>query len=127
MAWQAPATSAEFDLTEQLRHRLGRAEAPRWRLTYIYETELVRFGGSEANRGRIHGTLSYELTATDGADSFAGSIKTFAGFTIAETTPTDTAPIVSNRVARRDAERRLATQIADGLISELMVKLGTPA
>ena len=126
--WQAPTNSVEFDLNEQLRHRLGRADSPKWTLTYSLETNQVRIGGTEANRGRVYGVLAYRLEPVDGDGAgHSGEVQAFTGYTIAETTPTDTAPIVSNRVARQDAERRLAVVLADKLLSDLMVRMGSAA
>lgn len=121
---QDPASTLEFDLNQALRERVGTSVAPEWHLSYQLETEQVRMGITDANRGRIAGRLSYRLTglAADRRE-LAGAIDAFAGFTVAETTPTDTAPIVSNRIARRDAERRLAGILADRLLAQLRLGL----
>lgn len=118
---QEPTSALEFDLYEALRARIGTSAAPRWHLTYQLETEQVRMGITDANRGRLIGRLTYRLAGT--GDEIAGKVEAFAGFTIAETTPTDTAPIVSNRIARRDAERRLAGTLTDRLVAELRLSL----
>jgi len=120
---QEPTNALEFDLYEALRDRIGTPATPLWQLTYQLETEQVRMGITDANRGRLIGHLAYRLAGTD-AD-LAGQVEAFSGFTIAETTPTDTAPIVSNRVARRDAERRLAGLLADRLIVDLRLSLAS--
>lgn len=129
MSIQAPTNALEFDFAQAIRNRMGQSGTPDWHLTYRLETELVRMGITDANRGRIVARLNYQLSGLSGAaEDLTGSIDAFAGFTVAETTPTDTAPIVSNRIARRDAERRLATILADRLLAELRLRLpgGTP-
>jgi len=124
----APNNRNEFDLVKQLELRLGKADAPKFRLSYKIATTRDGVGvtpGQEIVRFNIFGKVSYTLTdIASGKVLSTGSTDTFTGYSggsvdVAATPPSTNATI-STLAAERDALRRLMVALADQIVTRLI-------
>lgn len=110
-----------YAFVARIEDRLGRPEAPDWALGYRIETEEIATGISPENdttRYNITGRLDWTLGRPgDETPLFSGRIDSFTAYSATGTT-------VATRAARRDAEERLMTILADRLVSELYARAG---
>jgi len=106
-----------FELVARLEDRLGRASAPTHVITYALDTEetpLGITGTDDITRIRVIGVLSFAVTeAGTEAPVQDGVLRTFTAFST-------TGSPVATIAARRDAEDRLATILADRLVARLL-------
>lgn len=112
----APASRLDYVLVARLEDRLGRAEAPRWALGYTIATRAtgsVVSAADVATRVTVTGRLDWSLRPLGGGDPVAaGTLENFASYSATGTT-------VATLAARRDAEDRLMTILADQLVARL--------
>ena len=113
---EPPDTRLGFVLVSRLEDRLGRARAPTHVLTYDIATSdrgLAITGANDITRINITGTVTFRVTE-GGSDVQvqAGEVSTFTAYST-------TGSPVSTAAARRDAEDRLMTALADQLVSRL--------
>jgi LPS-assembly lipoprotein len=117
----APEDRLEFAFTTRLEDRLGRASVARWALGYTIETEEVALAVSPENvtsRFNIVGRLSWSIRPMGGdAPVMSGSLESFSAYSATSTT-------VATRSAKRDAEERLMTILADQLVTQLYARAG---
>lgn len=112
-----PETRDGFLLTRQIEDRLGRATTPR----YLLETDLnitqERMAVTRNNittRFNLIGRLGYRLRdAGTGAVLTDGRLDSFTGYSATGST-------VATRTAESDARARLATILADQLVTRLI-------
>lgn len=113
----APDTRLGFQLVARLEERLGRPRAEAYRLDYRIETTesgLAISGTNDVTRINIAGTVRFTLTElATGAEPLAGEVSTFTAYSTTFTP-------VATAAARRDAEDRLMTALADQLMSRLL-------
>lgn len=119
-----PRDADDFALVARLEERLGRPEAPVWRLSWtlaVTEDRLGRTRDLGDTRGQMAGTLRYRIAplgATEGAPAAAaGTVSAFSGYS-------RTATPLANRAAEEAARRRLMVMLADALTTELTATAG---
>lgn len=117
IAVDAPDTRATFALVERLEDRLGRAEAPLYRLSYRLSTRRDSVGitaEQETTRYTLHGELAFQLVAlATGTVVQSGKVASFSAYSATGST-------VATLTAERDAERRLMVILADQLVTRLV-------
>jgi LPS-assembly lipoprotein len=101
-----PGARRDFQLVAAFEERLGRADQPRWAMSY-----QIGFGGASA-------TLFYEIRPIAGGDVVA------SGAVSAQSRLSDTDSQFSSIVARDDAELRLMRLLADQLVTRLYTEPG---
>jgi LPS-assembly lipoprotein len=108
-----------FAFAAALEDRLGTPGAAAygldWRIATRTDARAVT-GGGETLRYFLTGTLAYDLTGPDGGRAGSGEITAFTAWSAIGTT-------VAARASERDAERRLATILADRLVTRLLATL----
>jgi len=113
----APGDLNAFVLVERLEERLGRSQAPRFRLTYRIETDTLGLAITPENavtRFHAQGRVSYEVTEiASGRRATVGAVQNFTAFSAAGTT-------VVTAASRDDAFERLMRILADQIVSELV-------
>ncbi|SIO48221.1 LPS-assembly lipoprotein [Rhodovulum sp. ES.010] len=117
IAVDPPDTRNGFALVERLEARLGRAEAPRYRLSYRTSIDREGLGVSavqETTRYNLVGGLDFQLR-----DLGSGEIVQ-SGRVAAFTAYSATGSTVATLAAERDAERRLMVMLADRLVTRLI-------
>ncbi|TCO69603.1 LPS assembly lipoprotein LptE [Rhodovulum euryhalinum] len=124
IAVDPPDTRNAFALVERLEERLGRAEAPLYRLSYRLSTIREGLGISEAQettRYTLRGELPFQLVdLSTGTTVQSGTIKAFSAYSATGST-------VATLAAERDAERRLMVMLADQLVTRLVATAGDRA
>jgi len=118
-----PADRDGVEFVARLEERLGRPEAPLWRLAWTLELDERRLGlvaGEGESRAHVVGRLDWRLLPPD-ADSPAaqGSLTRFAAFS-------RTATPLAERSAAQDARRRVVAMLADALATELIATAPEP-
>ena len=117
----APDDRDGFTLVSRLEERLGRAQAPAYRLSYAIETEkddLAITTAQEITRYHVVGRVSYSLTeAGSGTVLAQGRVDSFTGYSATGTT-------VSTLAAERDAYERLMIILADQIVTRLIAAAG---
>jgi len=117
----APDDRNGFTLVSRLEDRLGRAQAPAYRLSCAIETdtdELAITTAQEITRYNVIGRVAYTLTdAGSGAVLTQGTVDSFTGYSATGTT-------VSTLVAERDAYERLMIILADQIVTRLIAAAG---
>lgn len=112
-----PGARPSFDLVGRLEERLGRAEAPVWRLGYSISTEIVALGITSSNaitRYNIVGRVTFALKRIDtGATVTSGSAQNFTSYSAAGT-------VVATAASERDAYTRLMRILADAIVTDLI-------
>ncbi|TCP40147.1 LPS assembly lipoprotein LptE [Rhodovulum marinum] len=124
VAIDAPDTRNGFALVARLEERLGRAEAPVYRLSYriaLDRESLGITGSQETTRYTVLGELTYQLRALDsGAVVDSGMVTAFSAYSASGTT-------VATRAAENDAVERLMVMLADQLVTRLVATAGVRA
>ncbi len=113
----APADKDAFDLVDRLEQRLGRADAPAFRLTYAISTGVQGLGVTPegaTTRYNLDGRVTYVLLdlATDEAVS-SGRVESFTSWSATGST-------LSTLSAEEDARRRLMHILADQIVTRLL-------
>ena len=113
----APDTRLGFVLVARLEERLGLPDQNAFRLDYSIETSeagLAITGTNDITRINLAGTVTFTLTDT-ATDSVVlrDDVSTFTAYSTTSTP-------VSTAAARRDAEDRLMTALADQVMSRLL-------
>ncbi|WP_273522069.1 LptE family protein [Rhodosalinus sediminis] len=119
VAVPAPDTRLGYHFTRRLEARLGRAEAPRYRLEAPLTVEREGLGTTadgRTTRYQLIGRADWRLRpAAPGAEPVAeGRVRGFTGYS-------STGSPLAARAAERDAEERLATLLADRLVERLLM------
>ncbi|MCO8144826.1 LPS assembly lipoprotein LptE [Rhodovulum tesquicola] len=117
IAIDPPDTRNAFALVERLEDRLGRADAPVYRLGHRIGTSrraLGITGAQETTRFTIEGDLAFELyELATGRLVQSGKVTAFSAYSATGST-------VATLAAERDAERRLMVMLADQLVTRLI-------
>jgi len=112
-----PDTRAGYLLTRDLESRLGRSSMARYALApeITLDTEAIAIDRRNvAGRFNILGSVRYALTDRQTGETVTtGTVDSFTAYS-ARGTP------VATRVARRDAETRLMTILADQIVTRLL-------
>jgi len=124
----APSNQNEFDFVKQLEHRFGVGSVPRFRLSYSLDTVKDSVGvtpAQETVRINIFGKAAFSLRdIASGRLLMSGSVDTFTGYSVgavdATTTPPSTNATISTLAAKRDAQTRLMTALADQVVTRLI-------
>jgi len=116
-AFTAPDTEIGFRLRARLEDRLGRASAPRYALSTdldIGRTSAAITPAGDITRITLSGEATFTLraSATD-ATIATGQVESFTSYSTTGTT-------VATRAAERDAGDRLATILADLIVTRLL-------
>lgn len=112
-----PDTRDGFLLTRRIEDRLGRATTPRYLLDTDMSVTQERMAVTQDNittRFNLIGRLGYRLRDADTSEVLTeGRIDSFTGYSATGST-------VATRAAERDARARLATILADQLVTRLI-------
>jgi LPS-assembly lipoprotein len=111
-----PGDRLAYAFVARLEDRLGRPEAPAWALGYSIATREIAVGVSADNvttRYNLTGSLSWSIRPVGGdTPVLSGTEESFTAFSA-------TGSPVATLSARRDAEARLMTILADLLVTRL--------
>ncbi len=116
-----PESRLDYVVTARLEDRLGRATAPRWALGYTIRTRET--GGAVSAEGvetryTVTGELDWSLRPAGGGEPVrSGTLESFTSYST-------TGTAVATLTARRDAEDRLMTILADRLVAMLYAEAG---
>ncbi len=113
----APQTVEGYRLAHRIEDRLGRATSPRYALTVtldITSAPVAIDRTDTSTRINLPGTANWTLTDTAGVRLGTGTVDTFTGYSTTGTT-------VATRAAQQDARDRLATALADLVVTRLMI------
>jgi LPS-assembly lipoprotein len=115
-----PGDRFGFVLVDRLEERLGRAEAPLWRLSYSISTATQGVGitpESAITRYNLSGTIAWSLhRAGPGGERVAGgTARSFVGYNATGST-------VAGFAAEEDAQRRLMRLLADQIVTRLIAE-----
>ncbi len=114
-----PQDRLGFAFAARIEDRLGRADGADLVLGYriaVEETGVALSPGNVTRRYRLNGRLDWTLAPRGGGDPVAaGRLASFTAYSATGTT-------VATLTARRDAEERLATILADMLVAELVAR-----
>lgn len=116
----SPDTRNGFDLVERLEERLGRPEAPRYRLGYRIETRRIGVGITPENaitRYHLNGRVDWWLTDEAGARLTEGVAESFTAWSATGST-------VAGLSAEEDAAFRLMRILADQIVTRLIAVAG---
>lgn len=112
-----PGDVLGFNLVSRLEDRLGRAEAPVYRLDHriaLSQSALGVTGSFDVNRVNLTGSVGFTVTEiATGTVVQTGEVSTFTAFA------TSGSP-VATLAAGRDAQARLMTALADRIVTRLM-------
>ena len=121
---QAPDTRAGYLLTRDLEVRMGRTGSGRYLLGYeiALSSEAIAIDQRNvAGRFNILGAVRYTLTDRQTGETVTnGTVESFTAYS-ARGTP------VATRAARRDAETRLMTILADQIVTRLLAVMPDPS
>ena len=113
-----PQDRNDYLLQRRIEERLGQATAGAWRLSTQIKTEDIGLGfttDGDITRYNINGTTGYTLRRTSSSEIFRqGKIQHFTSYSATGTT-------VATLAAKRDAEVRLMTILADQIIDQLLI------
>lgn len=111
---------AGFQMREELTNRLGPADAPRYRLDVTLRLSKSGVALTQQNvttRFNVTGIADFKLVPlSGGAPVTTGSVRAITGYSAPEQ---ETASAYSSLVAERDAERRVAVDLADQIVQRL--------
>lgn len=114
-----PVTDIDFAFLSRVEARLGAPDAPRYDLTYAITTSEVSLaidGSNNITRFNIEGRLSWQLTPLGGeAPVLTGAETGFTSYSASGST-------ISTLESERDATRRLATILADKVVTRLLAE-----
>lgn len=117
-----PDTKNGFDLVSRLEERLGRAEAPRFDLTFTITTIPLGVGitpENAINRFHLTGTVEWSLISReDGARVTGGKVENFTAYSATGST-------VAGLTAEEDAAFRLMQMLADQIVTRLIATAGS--
>lgn len=120
----APTTRDAFNLVARFEERLGRPQAPAYRLGYRIETRRVDLAVNTAGsilRSTLTGTAEWRLTSiSTGALVAEGRAESFTGSAATDAT-------IAAQAAEEDAARRLMTILADQIVTEITAKIALAA
>ena len=121
---QELTTTEGYLLVRDLEERLGRPQAPAYKLGLDLEIESQGQAVTETDdttRYSVVGRLSYELTPYGSVDVIAaGEVSNFTGYSATGST-------VETLAAQRDAHARLMTILADQVATKLFATADLPA
>lgn len=113
-----PQDRNDYLLQRRIEERLGQATAGAWRLSTQIKTDDIGLGfttDGDITRYNINGTTDYTLRRTGSSEIFQqGKIQHFTSYSATGTT-------VATLAAKRDAEVRLMTILADQIIDQLLI------
>ena len=113
-----PQDRNAYLLRRRIEERLGQATAGAWRLSTQIKTDDIGLGfttDGDITRYNINGTTDYTLRRTGSSEIFQqGKIQHFTSYSATGTT-------VATLAAKRDAEVRLMTILADQIIDQLLI------
>ena len=113
-----PQDRNDYLLQRRIEERLGQATAGAWRLSTQIKTDDIGLGfttDGDITRYNINGTTDYTLRRTGSSGIFRqGKIQHFTSYSATGTT-------VATLAAKRDAEVRLMTILADQIIDQLLI------
>ena len=113
-----PQDRNDYLLQRRIEERLGQATAGAWRLSTQIKTDDIGLGfttDGDITRYNINGTTDYTLRRTGSSEIFQqGKIQHFTSYSATGTT-------VATLAAKRDAEVRLMTILADQIIDPLLI------
>jgi LPS-assembly lipoprotein len=113
-----PQDRNDYLLQRRIEERLGQATAGAWRLSTQIKTDNIGLGfttDGDITRYNINGTTDYTLRRTGSSEIFRqGKIQHFTSYSATGTT-------VATLAAKRDAEVRLMTILADQIIDQLLI------
>ena len=113
-----PQDRNAYLLRRRIEERLGQATAGAWRLSTQIKTDDIGLGfttDGDITRYNINGTTDYILRRTNSSEIFRqGKIQHFTSYSATGTT-------VATLAAKRDAEVRLMTILADQIIDQLLI------
>ena len=113
-----PQDRNAYLLQRRIEERLGQATAGAWRLSTQIKTDDIGLGftkDGDITRYNINGTTDYTLRRTSSSEIFRqGKIQHFTSYSATGTT-------VATLAAKRDAEVRLMTILADQIIDQLLI------
>ena len=113
-----PQDRNAYLLHRRIEERLGQATAGVWRLSTQLQTENVGLGYTNAGditRYNIDGTVEYSLRRADSPKIYRqGKVQHFTSYSATGTT-------VATLAAKRNAEVRLMTILADQIIDQLLI------
>lgn len=103
-----------FALREQLTFRLGPVRNPAWALEVDTDVTArdVAVAQFDTTRITLTGVARYRLTPRKAGTARHGKVRAFAAYSV-------TGSPYAERVARRDAEKRLAITLANRIVSRL--------
>ena len=114
-----PGDKRAFDLVARLEERLGRPEAPAYRLAYTVTTTNTALGITQTNaitRYNVTGHVDYTLRlAADDSVLISGTVQNFTSYSASGT-------VVSTAAAERDAYVRLMRLLADEIVTDMIAK-----
>ncbi len=118
----APQTRDDFALLRRLSERLGPVQAPRYRLAYRVETDVLGQAitpSGATTRYSLTGTAEYTLH-DGGTDAvlLTGKVSSFTSWSA-------TGSVVATSSAEDDAHRRLMRMLADQIVTRLLAQAGT--
>ena len=113
-----PQDRNDYLLQRRIEERLGQATTGAWRLSTQIKTDDIGLGftkDGDITRYNINGTTDYILRRTSSSEIFRqGKIQHFTSYSATGTT-------VATLAAKRDAEVRLMTILADQIIDQLLI------
>jgi LPS-assembly lipoprotein len=117
VALDDPGNKDAFDLVGRLEERLGRAEAPAYRLSYTISVGAVGLGVTQTGsitRYHYTGTVTYTLRQlSDDKVVASGTERNFTSYSASGT-------VVSTAASERDARTRLMRILADQIVTALI-------
>ncbi len=111
-----PDTKNGFDFVERMEERLGRPEAPRYRLAYTITTTPIGVGITPDNaitRYNLTGSVDWTLADNDGNTVTKGTEQNFTSYSATGST-------VAGLAAEEDAAFRLMRILADQIVTRLL-------
>lgn len=123
VATQDPTDRLSYDLVNRIEERLGRAEAPRWRLDYAITTKRTGVGVTTENavtRYNLTGAVDWKLVAlADGVMVLDGRAESFTSWSATGST-------VAVLAAEEDAGLRLMRILGDQIATRLVAAAPSP-
>ncbi|GAB4285838.1 MAG: LPS assembly lipoprotein LptE [Roseovarius sp.] len=118
----APDSRPAYLLTRRIEERLGRADAPRYGLSYsiaLADTPIAISSSNVITRYNKLGSITWALRDLDSEKVLAsGKVDSFTSYSASGTT-------VATEAAERDAEARLMAILADQIITRLIADAAT--
>ncbi len=117
----APTERPDYLLTRHIEERLGRGTPGRYGLGYsiqLSETAAAISSSNVLTRFNILGNVKFALRDLDTKEVvLTGSVDNFVGYSASDST-------VATQAARRDAQARLMTILAEQILSRLTAEAG---